>query len=193
MKYSFTLLVCVFALSSSFVSGQTAKEIEARYGQRENVYSIGEHLWMTPTYGADSRLCLMRLYPKLVSRDTNYPDAKLDLDEVLKFINQRFPVETRGVRNDSFGTSDLGGGVIWTRFNYDQVRFVFISTFRLEKLPLHESVLRGEAIDLEIDKTSLAEFRRKEALKSDDDLMRKHALNPKVLEIYWANRKCIKP
>lgn len=186
MKFMIALLICTFALSFSSVAGQTAKDIEASYGRRENVYSVGGQLWMTPTYGADGQLCMMRIYPKRVSIDTNYLDDKLDMDEVLKFINKLVPVETRGARKDSFGLSSLGGGIIWTSFEYDHVRFAFISTFRLDKLPERPD----EAFDFQVDKTALAEFHRREALQSDDDLIRKKTSTPKVLQIYWENRRC---
>jgi hypothetical protein len=166
MKYSIALLVGIFALGLSSVAGQTAKDIEATYDRRENVYSVSEHLWMTPTYGADNQLCMMRLYPKLISPDTNYLDARLDLDEVLEFTDHLVPVDTSGARKDSFGISDLGRGVVWTHFNYDQVSFVFISTFKLDKVAERQA---------------------------DAALMRRYASGPKVLEVYWANRKCIEP
>jgi hypothetical protein len=193
MKYGIALLFCLFTLGSSSGTGQTAKDTSAKYGGRENVYSVSEHIWMTPTYGDNDQVCMMRLYPKLVSSDTNYLADKLDLDEALKFIGQLLPIETRGARKDLFGMSDLGGGVIWTSFNYDQVRFVFISTFKLDKDPKRQLNEANVGLDFPIDKAAVAESRRKEGLETDDALMRKYASNPKMLEIYWANRKCVAP
>jgi hypothetical protein len=191
MKFRIALFVCAFAFGCGSVVSQTTKDIEASYGRPENVYSVGEHLWMTPAYGVDRQLCRMRVYPKRVSINTNYLDDKLDMDEVLKFIDKLAPVKTRGARKEFFGTSDLGGGVIWTRFNYDHVRFVFISTFRLDKLPERQPDRPDELIDFLIDEKAAAEFRRKEALQSDDDLIRKYTSTPKLLEIYWDNRRCL--
>ena len=193
MKHSVILLVGIFAVWWGSVAGQTSKDIEAKYGRRESVYSVGEKLWMTPAYGADGKLCMMRIYPKRVSFDTNYLDDNLDLNEALKFINVFVPIDTRGARKDSFGMSDLGGGVIWTHFGYDHVSFVFISTFKLDKLPERQLDKPDELLDFPIDEGAAAEFRRKQALRSDDDLIREHAFNSKVLEIYWPNRKCVAP
>ena len=155
MKSRITFLIYIFALSYSSVAGQTAKDIDMSYGRRENVYSVGEHLWMTPAYGADGQFCMMRIYGKRVSINTNFLDDNLDMDEVLKFINKLVPLETRGARTDYLGSSDLGGGVIWTRFNYDRVRLVFISTFRLDKLSKSLLDRPDEVLDFPIDKTAL--------------------------------------
>lgn len=188
LKYRIAMVVCIFAVTLSSVAGQTASELEAKYGQRENVYSVSDHLWMTPTYGADQRVCMMRLYPKLVSPDANYLDAKLDQDEVLKFIDRLVPVDSRGARKAMFGMSNGGGGVIWTNFTYERVRFVFISTFKLDRLP--EPL--GEHVDLDfpVEDAAMAEFRREEASQTDDALMRKYAPAPRLVEVYWPDRKC---
>jgi hypothetical protein len=190
MKNKISLVACVLAIAFSSVAGQTAREIRTKYGRSESVYSVSEHLWMTPAYGANGRLCMMRLYPKRISVDANYFDDKLEMNEVLGFINELFPSNTRGARKDSFGTSDVGGGIIWTRFNYDRVRFVFISSFSLVKAPEPKDYV---LLDFPIDETAQAELRRNEAMQSDDQLIRKHAPSPQLLEIYWANRKCVKP
>ena len=184
------LLTALFTLSFISVHAQDSRDIQQMHGKRENVYSVSEKLWMTPSYDKDGQVCLMRLYPKLVSETTNYLDAKLNIDEALKFINQSFPVNTRGRRSDGFGMSDLGGQVIWTRFEYEHVRFVFISTFRLTKMPedLGESVLLDFPAN---DEAADEEYRRKEQMKTDDQLMRERTANPQVVEIYWPNRKCL--
>ncbi len=183
------LLTVVFSLSFISVHAQDSREIQQKYGRRENVYSVSEKLWMTPSYDKDGQVCSMRLFPKLVSETTNYLDAKLNIDEALKFINQLFPVTARGSRSSGFGMCNLGGHVIWTTFAYEHVRFVFISTFQLTKMPE-----RGENIRLDFpadDEAEYKEYLRKEEMKSDDQLMREHLVEAQVLEIYWPNRKCL--
>jgi hypothetical protein len=148
---------------------------------------------MTPSYDRDGQVCMMRVYPKVVSRNIDYPGAELDINEALKFLNGLFPVNTRGRRRDGFGLSDLGGGIIWTKFEYEHVHFVFISTFSLTK-KADGTIDMGEPVDLDlpIDEAAVAEYQRKEAMKSDDQLIREHAFNTKILEIYWPDRKCAK-
>jgi len=135
----------------------------------------------------------MRVYPKRVSADTNYLDDKVNMDEALKFINKLVPIETRGARRDGFGMSDLGGGVVWTGFRYEHIEFVFISTFRLDKLAKDLMDRPDEVLDFPIDDKALADFRRQEALQPDDELIRKYATNSKVLEIHWRSRRCVRP
>lgn len=193
MKNRILLVFCVVAIGFSAAAGQTARDIETKYGRSESVYSVSEHLWMTPVYSADGHLCMMRIYPKRISVSANYFDNKLDMNEVLNFINELLPLETRGARKHSFGMSDLGGGIVWTRFNYDHARLVFISTFSLNKLPDRQVDKGYELLDFPIDETALAEFRRNETMQSDDQLIRKYAPSPQLLEIYWQDRKCIVP
>jgi hypothetical protein len=146
---------------------------------------------MTPAYAADGQVCMMRLYPKLISSDSNYLDAKLEIDEVLEIINQLVPVGTRGARKGFFGISDLGGGVVWTHFNYARVAFTFISTFKLDKLPDPEPGSE-QGIDLSsVDEASLAEAKHREAMRSDDELIRERTVATKVVEVRCIDRKCV--
>ena len=191
MKIRITLITAVVALSCIFVNGQNLQEVERTYRKQADVYLVGQRLWMTPSYSEDGQVCMMRVYPKTISKNDNYLDPNLDIDEALSFINLLFPVSTRGRRADGFGLSDLGGGVIWTRFDYDNVRLVFISTFdRTNLSTLKDKV---EQVDFgPVDEAAIAEYQRKEQMKSDDQLIREHAFNVRVLEIYWPNRKCTK-
>ena len=184
------LMLSVLVLCCTGVQGQSLYDIESKYGKRVNVYSVSEKLWMSPTYDSQGQMCLMRVFPKTVSENTNYFSESLDIEETLRFINELVPVHTRGRREDGAGLSDLGGGIIWTRFNFEHVRFVFISSFRLGKKP---EKLDGEYVlldDFQVDEAAMAESRRKEAMKSDDEIMREHAQGRRVLEISWPNRKC---
>ena len=191
MKIRVVLFTVIVAFGCVPTDGQDRRDIESKYGKRADVYSVNERLWMTPSYDRDGQVCLMRVYPKTVSRNVNYPGADLDINEVLKFTNELFPVNTRGRRDSGFGLSDLGGGIVWTRFNYEHVHFVFISTFTLTK-KADGTIDMGDPVDLDwpIDEAAVEEYKRKEEKKSDDELIREHAFNSKILEIYWPERKC---
>jgi hypothetical protein len=189
---SIPIVIAALALCTNTAFGQTAADVETKYGKTANGYSVSEHVWMTPAYDVEGRACFMRIYPKHVSPKVNYLDDTLAVDEVLNIIDELIPVGARGARKDGFGMTDIGGGVAWTHFNYDRVTFTFISSFRLDKIPERGF---GESFDLDsdVDEKSLAEARRKEAMRPDGELMRERTAKPKVLEIRWANRKCVDP
>jgi hypothetical protein len=190
MKIRFALIAITVVLGWTGAYGQSSAEIEIKYGKRVDVYSVGELLWMTPSYDILGQVCKMRVYPKIVSPTTNYLGANLDINATIKFMNELFPIHTRGARSDFFGMSILMGGVAATNFNYENVHFVFISSLREGKFPPKggETVLLD---DFPFDEAAVAEYRRQKAMKTDDDLIREHAISSRVLEITWANRKCV--
>jgi hypothetical protein len=190
MKSKIALLLSILVLSCTGIQGQSAYEIQLKYGKRVNVYSVSEALWMSPTYDSKGQLCLMRVFPKTVSTDTNYLSPDLDIDETLRFINELVPVHTRGRREEGSGISDFGGGVVWTQFNFEHVRFVFVSSFRITKMPDKKDSDFGIMDDFPFDEAAYQEYRRQEAMKSDDQLIREHVHGARVLQITWANRKC---
>ena len=191
MKLRLTLIAAILPMICILADAQTSKEIERTYRKQTDIYLVNQFLWMTPSYSENGQVCMMRVYPRAISKNTNYLDPYLDINETLSFINTLFPVNARGRRESGFGMSDIGGGVIWTSFNYDNVQFVFVSSF--DKTNLVANMAKGEQMDFgSVDEAAIAEAQRKEAAKSDDQLMREHALNSRVLEIYWPNRKCAK-
>ena len=99
------IVIAALALCANAALGQTASDIESKYGKIANGYSVSEHVWMTPAYDAEGRVCFMRLYPKRIS-----PKADtLAMDEVLKAIDELIPVGSRGARKAPFGMTSLGG------------------------------------------------------------------------------------
>jgi hypothetical protein len=191
MKIRISLLASILVLGCALVQAQSSYDIETRYGKRVNVYSVSENLWMSPSYDSQGQVCLMRVFPKAVSESTNYHDPYLNMDETLRFINEVFPVYTRGRREPGTGMTELGGGVAWTRFKYEHVKFVFLSSFRLTKLP--EKSDENFLLDFPADEGSAAEYQRQREMKTDDQLMRDHAQGNRILEIVWVGRKCVKP
>lgn len=191
MKIRVGLIAGIVALNCIVVNAQDSRQIKQTYRKQENVYLIGSRLWMTPTYSKNGQVCLMRVYPRAISGNSNYLDPYLDISETLSFINRLFPVNTRGRRGDDFGISNIGGGVIWTNFYFEKVQFVFISTF--DRTNLSERAAKSEPVDFgPVDEAAAAEWRRKEDAKSDDQLIQEHTFQVRVLEIYWPDRKCVK-
>lgn len=197
-KVIMAALVVLFHTHISF--GQTAADVEMRYGKPETVYSVSEHLWMTPAYAADGQVCLMRFYPKSIAPRVNYLNDWLDMDEVLMIINELIPLKARGSRKDSFGMSSTGGGAVWTNFEYDRVTFTFSSSFRLDKsldFPSGEFSLLDRPSDLDklsdVDEKAVEEARQKEVMRPDDELIRERTAKPKVLQVSWTGRECVGP
>ena len=186
----FAAFVLVFGCAT--IVGQTQKEFEAKYGRpSDKVYSVSEHIQMTATYAADGQVCFMRLNPKRSAPGAGNPDDSLLMDEVLNFIDDLVPKGKRGARKDLFGISDLGGGVIWTHFNYERVTFTFVSFFRQDKLPSDWPAGEALALDFDIDEKAIEEAKRKEAMRPDNELIRERTGKPKYLEIRWKERRCV--
>lgn len=193
MKIRITILATILVLGYTGVQAQSSYDIETKYGKRVNVYSVSEQLWMSPSYDNQGQVCLLRVFPKTVSQTTNFLHPYLNLDETLSFIKEWFPSHTRGRRAYGSGLSDIGGGVAWTRFDFEHVRFAFISSIpRITKLP-EKTDESDFDFDFPVDEAEMAEHRRQEEMKTDDQLIRERVHNARVLEITWTNRKCTKP
>jgi hypothetical protein len=108
--------VLIFLLSATTAFGQTASEIETKSGQPVRVYSLTEHIWMTPDYTVDGQVCQMKLFPKRVGPDTDYLSHQLPFEELKLILNRLVPPVARGIKADLFGLTDIGGGIAWTLF-----------------------------------------------------------------------------
>ena len=51
------VVMTVFNVVSAF--GQSRAEIEAKFGQPVNTYSVGGSIWMSPEYASDGQVCRM--------------------------------------------------------------------------------------------------------------------------------------
>lgn len=60
-----TIISILFLNCPSF--SQTVSHIEQKFGKPIAVYSVSEHIWMTPEYATDGQVCRISLYPKHVS------------------------------------------------------------------------------------------------------------------------------
>ena len=124
------ILALVFVLlAADCAYAQTATDIQTKYGKSVDVYSVSEHIWMTPEYAADGQVCRMRFYPKRISGNTNYGAHDLRFNELRDVLNALVPVERRGAKKESFGATATGGGSAWTTYDYQNVSFTFVSFF----------------------------------------------------------------
>ena len=181
------LVVGFLMLRIVSVSAQTASEIEARYGKSEKVYSVSEHIWMTPTYAADGQPCEITLYPKRVSPGTTYFFQKLPAAELKVVLEQLVPFSNRGTRQyESFPWSEFWGHTASTTYPFEKVTFVFLSSFEFTSSPKQSKPL--ESFDIE---TSSSPKQTEDLWNTNDDVPNAWQPEAEIVEIRWSNRKCV--
>lgn len=165
---------------------QTASEVQRSYGKPifvnsgVSVYSVSEHIWMTPTYSLDGQVCRIRLYPR-----TDYRGSQFLFPELVRVINRMVPPHLRGSKKDDFGVSTLGGGTAQTIYEYENVSFNFISFYKLDPDVLRKAeafVLTG------IDPEKLPE--REKSPPSFDDFAASKDLPTEIVILSWNHRQC---
>lgn len=124
------LTATVFFLCVSWSSGQTASDLSRMYGEPVINFSVSEHIWMSPSYTADGQVCEARLYPRRFANDTNYLATLLPENELKEVLKQLVPLDLRGAKKLPFGQTATGGGAAWTTYAYDNVKLVFMFSFR---------------------------------------------------------------
>lgn len=182
------LLAAIIIVFGSSVSthAQTATDIRARYGKSVEVYSVSEHIWMTPEYANDGQVCRIRLYPKRIGGDTNYGSHELPFTELRDVLNSLVPVSTRGTKKESFGATATGGGAAWTNYDYENVAFIFVSFF--SSRAFNGAVLKkGEYVFPSQPKEPV----RTDSNASAEDFVEAASSNTEIVTIRWTARKCI--
>src|SRR5215470_2411135 len=81
MKRLANLAMAITLLNVVSAFGQSRAEIEAKFGQPVNTYSVSEKIWMSPDYTLDGQVCRMTFYPRRFSSTTNYLVNELPFDE----------------------------------------------------------------------------------------------------------------
>jgi hypothetical protein len=185
------IALVIFSLCVVPTFAQTASEVERRYGKpvsvesAVSVYSVSEHIWMTPEYSADGQVCRMRLYPRRLDRNQGSLRSQLFFPELVPVLNHMVPLHLRGSKKDSFGDSILGGETAWTIYEYENVSFNFVSTYKLDP----DIVKKAEAAVLTgPDPESLAS--RKKTPPSPDDFSGSETLPTEIVTISWNHRPC---
>ena len=131
MRIQFTIPFIILFLTFD-ASAQKATDIEKEYGTPTKVYSLSEHIWMTPDYGIDGEICRARLYPKRISPKIDYLAKELPFQELRQVLNRLVPPAQRGSAKEFFGDTELGGGVGWTTYTYENVSIVFIFAAKVD-------------------------------------------------------------
>lgn len=126
------LLLLILMISAVPVAGQTESEIEKTQGKPTLAYSVAEHIWMTPDFAADGQVCRMRFYPKRFDGNAVKLGGHLVFSQLKAVLNQIVPPSLRGNKKTPFGLGTLGGGIIGTKYEYENVTFVFGDSFRIK-------------------------------------------------------------
>src|SRR5262245_49243427 len=102
------IVLVIFTLSAVPAFAQTVSQVERRYGKSVSVYSVSEHIWMTPDYSVDGQVCRMRLYPRRLGPETDYLGSQLLFPELSQVLNELVPPHLRGSKKGGFGQTSLG-------------------------------------------------------------------------------------
>ena len=181
------LVAAIFILYANSAFGQTASDIEAKYGKPvNNAYSVSEHVWMTPEYTVDGQVCRMRLYPKGIPPNPNHEFIALPFEVVKNTLNQLVPLKARGAKQRTFDIFEtLGGGTAKVDYPYEKVTFTFYFLFRVE-FPAGLKTTEVSAQGFPEDK----KLNEKMQATEDDFSPSKEDKGDKVI-IEWKDRKCV--
>jgi len=179
VKFAIFFLV-LFATSAS---GQKVSDIEKEYGTPTQVYSLSEHIWMTPEYGIDGEICRARLYPRRIALKTDYLAKELPFQELSEVLNRLIPPAQRGYAKEFFGETEIGGGAGWTTYRYENVSIVFIFGVRIDPQSLkriQSPTFPVEDFPVQRNQKNLPSYR--DIPFSGDGI--------EIVTINWTNRKC---
>jgi hypothetical protein len=181
MRMEFAIFF-LFLLATS-AAGQKVSDIEKEYGTPTQVYSVSEHIWMTPDYGSDGQICRARLYPKRIAAKANYLRQELPFQELTEVLNRLIPPAQRGSAKEFFGETELGGGMGWTTYPYENVSVVFLFAARVDP----QIVKRIESPTFPIEDSPVQQ--NKKPLPSYRDIPFSGD-GIEIATINWTNRKC---
>jgi hypothetical protein len=181
VRVEFAIFFLILFVTSA--SGQKVSDIEKEYGAPTQVYSVSEHIWMTPEYGIDGQICRARLYPKRISPKTNYLWNELPFHELSEVLNRLIPPAQRGSAKEFFGETELGGGMGWTTYPYENVSIVFIFAARVDP----EIIKRIESPTFPVEDPPIQ--RNQKILPSYKDIPFSGD-GIEIATILWTNRKC---
>lgn len=178
------LAVVMTVLNVVSAFGQSRAEIEAKFGQPVNAYSVGERIWMSPEYDSDGHVCRMTFYPRRFSPSGNYLINQLSFDEFRSAIDEIVPVGTRGAQAEPFGNGrwNAGGGGRWVNFIYERVTVSYVAGLRVNtKLGM------GELVNLSVDEASKPQEKPKPI---NEDFSLYSGSTVEIVTVRWNDRKC---
>jgi len=188
MRRKLVLITLSFITTAVSTMGQTAADLNTKYGEPVRAYVVGEGIWMTPDYTADGQVCQMRLYPMRVgAAGHNYLSHRLSFQELNSVLNELVPPKMRGAKKGSFAQTATGGGSAWTTYPYEKVTFVFISSFKVDltTVQLKPYVFSEDVLSNASGKSTMNHN------ATTDDFMDSQQFNTEIVTIKWNDRKCV--
>jgi hypothetical protein len=184
MKLIATLAIVLTVFSGVSVFGQSRAEIEAKFGQPVNAYSVGERIWMSPEYALDGQVCRLTFYPKRFSSTTNYLMSQLSFDEFRRVVDEIVPVSIRGAQKEPFGNGlwNAGAGVRWANFVYERVTISYLAGFRI-----NSALGTGEAVILS-EEEGPKRHEKPKTIKEDFSVYGDSSAE--IVTVQWNDRKC---
>lgn len=181
------LVVVVFVVCVIPTAGQTVSELELKYGKPIPVYSVGEHIGMTPEFASDGQVCRIALYPKHTAGSFVYLGTTLPFPELRDLLNSLVPPDKRGSKMKlNFGVTVTGGPAAWTTYPYEKVMFTFITS--ISKSSEYPLLRRGE-FQFSISPKDYVPT-PESSVPSADDFIRMETSKTEVVTIEWSDRKC---
>ena len=175
------ILMTVFSVVSVF--GQSREEIEAKFGQPVNAYSVSEKIWMSPEYGPDGQVCRMVFHARRFSSTTMFLTNALPFDDFRSVVDAVVPLAVRGAQKEPFGNGfwNGGGGVRWATFVYERVTIQYAASFRLDPR-------LGMGEDVNLDELPKAQEKPKPV---KEDFSAYSGSTAEIVTVQWNDRKCL--
>jgi hypothetical protein len=179
MRNSILIAGFLLVLSFDIASGQTALDVEKKYGKPVHAHPVSEYVWMTPEYAADGQICRAILYHKRISTETNYLGTYMPMWELLDIFDELAPPNTRGAKKEYFGSTQTSSSMAWTTFAYEKVTFRLVIGFQF-----------GSLADMKEKGVPFGGRTPAMTNQPDAEFMAQNAVKPEIAYVVWNERKC---
>jgi hypothetical protein len=116
-----------FAFLSISTSGQTANDLNTKYGVAQKSYEIRPGIFMTPKFSSDGRVCEMSVEKRHVksSGAILVDDTFMSREEMTPIVEELVPFNERGTERKPSGDISIIGGGMTTTYDYENVRVTY--------------------------------------------------------------------
>ena len=113
--------------------GQTAKDLERKYGKIIEAIEIRSGIMMRLQTGSSGQVAELRVEPYSGTGESPQVRRTMDADLVKEIIDELAPVQARGKPGADFGWIEVRSGSWNTYYNYEFVSIRLIHRIRIEK------------------------------------------------------------